>query len=71
MLVHPGQRAGLFARKVQTSSNLLMSHANGSVDLWMEDEPVTSIAQRFAVRGNDRHTCALMQPAVRGSHACF
>ena len=37
----------------------------------MEDEPVTSIAQRFAVRGNDRHTCALMRPAVRGSHACF
>ena len=51
--------------------DLPMSHANGSVDLWMEDEPVTSIAQRFAVRGNDRHTCALMRPAVRGSHACF
>ena len=46
-----------------------MSHANGSVDLWMKDEPVAFVRQRFAVHRNYRHASALMQPGVRGSAA--
>jgi len=49
--------------------DFLMSHANGSVDLWMKDEPVAFVRQRFAVHRNYRHASTLMQPGVRGSAA--
>src|SRR5438034_4895678 len=48
-----------------------MSHLGGAFDLRMEDDPVTSIRQRLAVRGDDRGAGLLMQPGVRGSHAFF
>src|SRR5437870_10686881 len=51
--------------------NLLMSHPICVADLRMEDKPVTPIWQRFAMRGNDRDIRALVQPGMRGSHACF
>jgi hypothetical protein len=64
VLVHPEPGRGILSHirleRIPTGlGDLLMSHLSGTLDLWMEDEPVTSVGQRFAVR---RKLCGKNKP---------
>lgn len=76
MLVHPQPGRSVLShvrlKRIPTGlRDLLMCHRGGALDLRVKDDPVTSIRQRFAMRGDDRCAGLFMQPGVRGGHACF
>src|SRR5437867_11690610 len=48
-----------------------MSHPRGVVDLGMKNQPIATVRERFAMRGNNRRASLFVQPGMRGSHAGF
>src|SRR5438552_3163872 len=76
MFVHPepGRRVFSHIRLERIPAglrDLLMGHPGRIVDLWMENNAITSSRQRFAMRRNNGRATPLVKPGVRGSHAGF